>query len=378
MHGLMVGDRAGPGRPTGSRRSRCRTPRRRSPSGRPVSEAASAVVEDPDLCPRLTVSVLTDVVVGPSPQWIAAAADPGRHAAHQQRRRRIELRDARAGPAHASVRPGAPRRPGPDRPAAPGRVRRSTRSMASPGRWVCPVAVWATPARTASSVTATTWPSVWRGSWVAPRRRSPATTTEVLLEAAYFTPMAIARTSKRLGLRTEASARFERGCDPWGIDAAVNRFVELLAESVPGLKVCDGLLDVRGDVPEPFTLDVPIARVQRQIGVALTGDEIAALLDPIGFTTGVGGRARLDGARAHEPARCAPGALWDRRRDRGGGPDVRVRQRSPAHADLAPTRPSHLPAAVAPAGRRACWRVSVPPRAGPIPSFRRSRIAGWA
>ena len=41
-----------------------------------------------------------------------------------------------------------------------------------------------------------------------------ATTTEVLLEAAYFTPMVIARTSKRLGVRTEASARFERGRTP--------------------------------------------------------------------------------------------------------------------------------------------------------------------
>ena len=46
------------------------------------------------------------------------------------------------------------------------------------------------------------------------------TTSRVLLEAAYFDPMAIARTSKRLGLRTEASARFERGCDPEGIDRA--------------------------------------------------------------------------------------------------------------------------------------------------------------
>ena len=60
-------------------------------------------------------------------------------------------------------------------------------------------------------------------------------TTEVLLEAAYFAPMAIARTSKRLGLRTEASARFERGVDPWGIEPAVRRFCELLAESIPGL-----------------------------------------------------------------------------------------------------------------------------------------------
>ena len=55
------------------------------------------------------------------------------------------------------------------------------------------------------------------------------TTSRVLLEAAYFVPMAIARTSKRLALRTEASARFERGCDPAGIDRAAARFCELLA-----------------------------------------------------------------------------------------------------------------------------------------------------
>ncbi len=109
-------------------------------------------------------------------------------------------------------------------------------------------------------------------------------TTDVLLEAAYFTPMAIARTSKRLGLRTEASARFERGCDPWGIEPAVRRFCEILAESVPGLCVADGMLDVRGEVPEPFVVSVPVGRVGRQIGVALGRDEIARLIEPIGFT----------------------------------------------------------------------------------------------
>src|SRR5207253_4645617 len=58
-----------------------------------------------------------------------------------------------------------------------------------------------------------------------------ATTTNVLLEAAYFDRMAIARTSKRIGLRSEASARFERGCDPEGIDRAVARFGELVGLS---------------------------------------------------------------------------------------------------------------------------------------------------
>jgi phenylalanyl-tRNA synthetase beta chain len=127
-------------------------------------------------------------------------------------------------------------------------------------------------------------------------------TSEVLLEAAYFTPMAIARTSKRLGLRTEASARFERGCDPWGIEPSVWRFCQLLAESVPGLRVADGLLDVRGEVPEPFVVSVPIARVRSQIGVALGPAEIARLIEPIGFavlddgTAGAGGDPGPGGA----------------------------------------------------------------------------------
>ena len=69
-------------------------------------------------------------------------------------------------------------------------------------------------------------------------------TTSVLLETAYFTPMAIARTSKRLALRTEASARFERGCDPWGLERAADRFCELLRMSDRGATVAPGLLDV--------------------------------------------------------------------------------------------------------------------------------------
>jgi phenylalanyl-tRNA synthetase beta chain len=109
-------------------------------------------------------------------------------------------------------------------------------------------------------------------------------TTEVLLEAAYFAPMAIARTSKRLGLRTEASARFERGCDPWAIETAVARFCQLLGESVPDLEVADGLLDLRGHVPEPFVVRVPVARVHSQIGVELSGERIAELIGPLGFT----------------------------------------------------------------------------------------------
>ena len=52
---------------------------------------------------------------------------------------------------------------------------------------------------------------------------------------------------------------------------------------MPGLRVADGMLDVRGDVPEPFVVSVPVARVHRQIGVELSAEDIARLIEPIGF-----------------------------------------------------------------------------------------------
>ena len=250
------------------------------PTGRPLTDEVRASVQDLGLCPRLTVSVLRDVVVGPSPRWIA---------------QRLTLAGMRPinnvvdASNYVMLERGQPTHPY-DLARLGGRgliVRR-----AEPGETV----------ETLDGVTRILGDGddcvICDGDDVAvgvagimggASSEITGSTREVLLEAAYFTPMAIARTSKRLGLRTEASARFERGCDPWGIDAAVNRFRQLPTESAPGLTARDGLIDIRGAVPEPFTLSVPIARVRRQVGVPLSREQIAALLDPIGFTTSAGG-----------------------------------------------------------------------------------------
>jgi phenylalanyl-tRNA synthetase beta chain len=258
------------------------TPPAPVPSGRSIDEAASASVESVDLCPRLTVSVLDGVTVGPSPRWMA---------------QRLTLAGMRPinnvvdASNYVMLERGQPTHPY-DLAQLPGRgliVRRAragetietldgvTRTVGTPGRslgdtgedcLICdgentPVGIAGVMGGASSEIS--------------------EGTSEVLLEAAYFTPMAIARTSKRLGLRSEASARFERGCDPWGITDAVYRFCQLLGETVPGLRVADGILDIKGQVPEPFAVSLPVARVQRQIGVALSRDEIAGLLDPLGF-----------------------------------------------------------------------------------------------
>lgn len=108
--------------------------------------------------------------------------------------------------------------------------------------------------------------------------------SEVLLEVAYFVPMAIARTSKRLVLRTEASARFERGTDPAGIDAAAQRFIDVLSCSAgEAFTLAEGALDERGVVPTPETFAVRPAQINARLGTAFTADDLVALLQPLGI-----------------------------------------------------------------------------------------------
>ncbi|MBW2516822.1 MAG: phenylalanine--tRNA ligase subunit beta, partial [Deltaproteobacteria bacterium] len=67
-------------------------------------------------------------------------------------------------------------------------------------------------------------------------------TTRVLLESAYFNPVSIRRTSKRLGLSTDAAYRFERGVDPEGQIVAANRAAKLMADLGAG-RLISGLID---------------------------------------------------------------------------------------------------------------------------------------
>ncbi|MEM9563246.1 MAG: phenylalanine--tRNA ligase subunit beta [Actinomycetota bacterium] len=111
-----------------------------------------------------------------------------------------------------------------------------------------------------------------------------ASTTDVLLEAAVWDRMTIARTSRRLNLRSEASTRFERGVDPMGIERALDRFAELAAE-ICGATVATGSVVVDGGLAPPTTVEVRTDRINLILNTDLTATDMAALLDPIGFTS---------------------------------------------------------------------------------------------
>jgi phenylalanyl-tRNA synthetase beta chain len=116
-------------------------------------------------------------------------------------------------------------------------------------------------------------------------------TSEILLEAAYFQPMGISRSSKRLGLRSESSARFERGIDPNGVLAGSARAAELL-RLVASARVSPEPID-RYPVPiTPARLTVRVPRVGALLGIELGGERVRNSLRPLGVEieeTGPGG-----------------------------------------------------------------------------------------
>ena len=107
-------------------------------------------------------------------------------------------------------------------------------------------------------------------------------TTSVALEMAWWDPASIAASARRLGLRSEASARFEKGADPEVADLAMRRFAELLADT--GATLAPGMVDARGNTPERETILVRTGRVNGILGTDLTRDRIGELLGPIEFT----------------------------------------------------------------------------------------------
>jgi phenylalanyl-tRNA synthetase beta chain len=120
------------------------------------------------------------------------------------------------------------------------------------------------------------------------------TTTTIALEMAWFSLVGIGQTVARTNLRSEASARFERGVDPYGMPTAVARFVELLSETCPNLTVHAGAVDASTEHLPARTrsVDVRVAAVNRVLGTDLSADDLGQLLDPIGFTVSGEGDTR--------------------------------------------------------------------------------------
>ena len=108
-------------------------------------------------------------------------------------------------------------------------------------------------------------------------------TVDVVFESANFDGTCIRKTALSLGMRTEASAKFEKGLDILNTLPAVNRACELV-ELLGAGEVLDGVIDVLNYVPHPTTLELRPAKINALLGTEISTEEMGTILRTIGFT----------------------------------------------------------------------------------------------
>jgi phenylalanyl-tRNA synthetase beta chain len=107
-------------------------------------------------------------------------------------------------------------------------------------------------------------------------------TTTVLLEAAYFTGGTVRKASKDHGLRSEASARFEKGVDPNRVRAAGERAAYLIAKYAGG-EVLEGASEVDTLTVEPAVVSITLEKINNVIGTNLTVADVEAIFERLQF-----------------------------------------------------------------------------------------------
>ncbi|MBM3307088.1 MAG: phenylalanine--tRNA ligase subunit beta [Candidatus Eisenbacteria bacterium] len=240
-------------------------------SGTPASALTGVEILDPAGCPRYIARVIAGVKVGPSPAWLAerlesvgqrpinnvvdatnfAMLELG-HPVHAfdfeaLEGRRIVVRRASAGEELVTL-DGVTRKLGP-----------SQLVIADAAH---PVALAGVMGGAGSEVT--------------------EGTTTVLLECACFDPVIVRRGARGVGLRTEASWRFERGVDTAAMDRVAARVCGLIA-SIAGGQVAPGAVDVGPGLPAPSPVTLRMSSVRRLLGDGVSTSDAAGHLAALGF-----------------------------------------------------------------------------------------------
>jgi phenylalanyl-tRNA synthetase beta chain len=260
--------RRGSGRSTATR-SAARG-RARAGAGADARSRVSVIVEDPEGCPRFTATLIDEVRVGPSPAWMqrrleAAGVRAINNVVDVTNYVMLEMGQpmhafdlARVGGARLIVRRARPHE-------TLVTLDGVTRAMDAHSLVV------------ADATHAVSLAGIIGGQ---DTEIGPDTTT-VLLEGAYWYPPGIGRTSRRLGVRTEASSRFERGADPEGPIFAQRRAGLLLAD-VAGARPAPGLVDVYPRPRPRPTIRLRPARTEAVLGIGVPRADMIHALRALG------------------------------------------------------------------------------------------------
>ncbi|MDX1934920.1 MAG: phenylalanine--tRNA ligase subunit beta [Capsulimonadales bacterium] len=238
----------------------------------------TVTIEDADHCPRYAAKILRGVKIGPTPQWLqdrlsAALGEkyrPINNVADITNYVMLELGQ----PLHAFDLDTLAGRQVIVRPARPGetiktldQLEEETPRKLLPGMLcICdrdrPIAI--------------------AGIMGGAETEISDRTVNILLESAHFDPLSVRRTSKRLGLKTEASYRFERYVDPTLVPIAAERAARLIVECAGG-EALPGLIDVVARKTPPGRVLARMDRIRELLGADVDREEAISALERLGL-----------------------------------------------------------------------------------------------
>ncbi|HEX6687868.1 MAG TPA: phenylalanine--tRNA ligase subunit beta [Solirubrobacterales bacterium] len=242
-----------------------------------VGDYAAVEVEVPELCPRFTARVFTDVTIGPSPTWLQARLSA---AGQRPINNVVDITNyvmlLTAQPLHAF-----------DLDAVPD------------GELIVRTALTGEKMKTLDDVERTfdaetvlvcdsRGPSGIAGIMGGQVSEVSAGTTRVLLEVANWNGTNILRTSRLLGLRSEASSRFEKQLHPT-LCMRAQRIASKLMVELCGAKLVPGTIDVAAEIPEPARIRLRGERVEGLLGMPIPQADQVAYLERLGFGVEVDG-----------------------------------------------------------------------------------------
>ncbi len=239
--------------------------------GPATSSLVSIAIEDPDLCARYSARCVVGVKVGPSPQWLRARLEQIGH------RPINNIVDATnfvlwelGHPLHAFDLDRVDEKRIVVRRARPGETLVTLDGIE---RRLTPEMLVIADARRPSALA-----GVMGG---ATSEIGPAT-TRILIESAWFDPVSVRRTSKALGLHTDASHRFERGADPEATLTALDRAASLIVELAGGV-ASDPPIDDHPRRQPARTVTLRPDRAKALLGLDQDRTDMKAILGRLGF-----------------------------------------------------------------------------------------------
>ena len=244
---------------------------RRVDTERALVDGVSVGTEDPDGCRRFTATVIRGVKVGPSPAWLrdrltAVGSRSINNVVDATNYVMLELNHPMHAYDLAKVR-------GPEIVARRAHPGEKVVTLDGVERTMTPDMVTIADAGGSVGV---------GGLMGAANSEVSETTTDLLLECAWFEPKRLRRTRKTLNHSTDASYRFERGVDLWGLPEAQRRCVELILATAGGT-VTDAV-DVFPQPINPTRIFLRIRRVQQILGAQLEVATLEKYLVAIGCT----------------------------------------------------------------------------------------------